>query len=134
MMTEGEIIARLEEAGATVLAMPGRGYSTGLRTTRLEVVHTALDAYGWQTPRLRAPAPDAAALGRMDEAFSWLAFIPEGKYVIRRIVGARALVHPLTGRHLYPWRRLGEMLGADHKSIQRWHRQGIGMIAATGLK
>lgn len=134
MMTEGEIIARLEEAGATVLAMPGQGYSTGLRTTRLEVVHTALDAYGWQAPRLRAPAPDAAALGRMDEAFSWLAFIPEQKYVIRRIVGARALVHPLTGRHLYPWRRLGEMLGADHKSIQRWHRQGIGMIAATGLK
>lgn len=56
MMTEGEIIARLEEAGATVLAMPGQGYSTGLRTTRLEVVHTALDAYG-AGPAAARPGP-----------------------------------------------------------------------------
>jgi hypothetical protein len=50
------------------------------------------------------------------------------RYVLRRIVGARSLVHPITDRHLFPWRRLGKALGADHKAVQRWHAQGIGMI------
>jgi hypothetical protein len=55
----------------------------------------------------------------MDESWSWLALISEGQAVIRRIVGARALVHPITLRHLYPWRRLATLLGVDHKSVQR---------------
>jgi hypothetical protein len=42
----------------------------------------------------------------------------------------RALVHPLTDRHIYPWRRLGAALGADHKAVQRWHAQGIDLIVA----
>jgi hypothetical protein len=32
---------------------------------------------------------------------------------------------------LFPWRRLGKALGADHKAIQRWHAQGIAMIVAA---
>ncbi|MDE2238465.1 MAG: hypothetical protein KGJ73_00875 [Rhodospirillales bacterium] len=130
MMTAEMIVERLEEAGATVLAMPSRGYSTGLRITKMDVVHTALEAYGWEGARMRAPTPSAAAVTRMDEAFGWLLFIPEKQYVLRRIAGARALVHPLTGRHLYPWRRLGEALGADRKSVQRWHGQAIKRIQA----
>ncbi len=129
-MTVEMIIGRLEEAGATMLAMPARGYGTGLRQIRLDVVHTALDAYGWEGAKLRPAAPAAAAVTRMDEAFGWLHFIPDKQYVLRRIAGARALVHPLTGRHLYPWRKLGVLLGADHKSVQRWHGQAMGLIAA----
>jgi hypothetical protein len=49
--------------------------------------------------------------------------------VLRRVVGARSLVHPITDRHLFPWRRLGAALGADHKAVQRWHAQGIDIIA-----
>ncbi len=64
----------------------------------------------------------------MDEAFGWLALIPEENFVLRRILGARALVHPLTERHLFPWRRLAQILGADHKSVQRWHGQGVAII------
>jgi hypothetical protein len=119
------IVARLEEAGATLLAMPSSGYSTRMRQMRFDIVHTALEAYGWAAAPIRAPAPDAAAISAMDEAFGWLALIPEGKFVLRRILGARALVHPITGRHLFPWRRLAATLGADHKSVQRWHRDGV---------
>lgn len=127
-MTGEEIVARLEAAGATLLALPGRGYSTQMRTMRLDVVHSALDAYGWQGAVLKPPMPSAAAISDMDEAFGWLTLIPESRYVLRRILGARALVHPLTLRHLYPWRRLGQLLGADHKSVQRWHGQGVTML------
>jgi hypothetical protein len=121
-------MARLEEAGSTLLAMPSRGYTTNMRQMRFDIVHTALEAYGWAAPALRAPVPSASAISHMDEVFGWLRLIPEESFVLRRIVGARALVHPITGRHLYSWRRLAAMLGADHKSVQRWHGSGIAMV------
>lgn len=127
-MTAEELINRLEAAGATLLALPSRGYSTQLRTMKFDVVHTALEAYGWQSAVVRPAMPGAADISRMDEAFGWVTIIPETKYVLRRILGARALVHPITGRHLFPWRRIGTMLGADHKSIQRWHAEGIELV------
>ncbi|HQT76266.1 MAG: hypothetical protein B7Z80_02460 [Rhodospirillales bacterium 20-64-7] len=125
------VVYRLEEAGATLLALPGSGWSTRLRTSSLEIVRTALEAYGWTEARIRPPVPSAEKITRMDEAMAWIPLIPLDKYVLRRIVGARSLVHPITDRHLFPWRRLGKALGADHKAIQRWHAQGIAMIVAV---
>jgi hypothetical protein len=125
------VIARLEEAGRTLLAMPHTGPSPKLRTTVLEVVRTAVEGYGWGDGRLRAAYPDSAHVTRMDEALGWISRIPLDRYVLRRIVGARALINPTTDRHLYPWRRLGAALGADHKAVQRWHAQGIAMIVAS---
>jgi len=123
-----EIVRRLEDAGAALLAMPSTGYSTRMRQMRFDIVHTALEAYGWETPSLRAPAPDASAISAMDEAFGWLALIPESQFLLRRILGARALVHPLTGRHLFTWRRLASSVGSDHKSVQRWHGQAVDIV------
>lgn len=125
------VVYRLEEAGATLLALPGTGYSTRLRTSSLEIVRTALEAYGWAEARIRPAIPSAEKITRMDEAMSWIPLIPLDRYVLRRVVGARSLVHPITDRHLFPWRRLGKALGADHKAIQRWHAQGIAMIVAA---
>jgi hypothetical protein len=122
------VIYRLEEAGATLLTLPHSGWSTRLRSSSLDIVRTALEAYGWTEARIRPMVPSAEKITRMDEAMSWIPLIPLDRYVLRRIVGARSLVHPITDRHLFPWRRLGAALGADHKAIQRWHAQGIGMI------
>ena len=122
------VIYRLEEAGATLLALPGTGWSTRLRSSSLEIVRTALESYGWTEARIRPMVPSADKITRMDEAMSWIPLIPLDRYVLRRVVGARSLVHPITDRHLFPWRRLGKALGADHKAIQRWHAQGIAMI------
>ena len=121
---------RLEDAGRALLALPNTGYSTRLRVSQLEVVQNMAEAYGWAEKRLRPPMPSAAAIDRMDTAYGWLALIPDEKFVIRRIVAARSLVHPLTDRHLFPWRRLGAALGADHKAVQRWWGQGVEMIVA----
>jgi hypothetical protein len=122
------VIFRLEEAGATLLALPGTGYSTRLRTSALDIVRTALEAYGWSEAAIRPAIPSAERITRMDEAMAWIPLIPIDRYVLRRIVGARSLVHPISDRHLFPWRRLGKALGADHKAIQRWHAQGIAII------
>jgi hypothetical protein len=125
------VIYRLEEAGATLLALPGTGWSTRVRSSSIEVVRTALEAYGWDPARVRPAVPPADKIDRMDEAMAWIACIPDNRYVLRRVVGARSLVHPVADRHLYSWRRLGAALGADHKAVQRWHAQGIAMIVAA---
>lgn len=122
---------RLQEAGATLLALPGTGWSTRLRTSSLEIVRTALESYGWASSRIRPATPSAERISRMDEAMQWISLIPLDRYVLRRIVGARSLVHPITERHLFPWRRLAAVLGADHKAVQRWHGQGIQMIVTA---
>ena len=128
MIDADYVVYRLEEAGATLLALPGTGWSTRLRSSKLDIVHTALEAYGWTAAKVRPAVPSSEKITRMDEAVGWIPLIPLDRYVLRRVVGARSLVHPLTDRHLYPWRRLGVALGADHKAIQRWHAQGIAMI------
>lgn len=124
---------RLEEAGRALLALPNTGPNTQLRTTRHDVVQSAVEAYGWARvdTRLRPATPTAGQITRMDEALDWIPRIPIDRYVLRRIVGARALISPITERHLFPWRRLGALLGADHKAIQRWHIQGINIIVAA---
>jgi Domain of unknown function (DUF6362) len=125
------VVARLEEAGRNVMAMPNTGYTTRLRTSSLDIVRTALETYGGSEQRVRAPAPDSAAITRMDEALGWIARIPDERFVLRRIVGARALISPMTDRYVFPWRRLAGVLGADHKAVQRWHAQGIALIVAS---
>ena len=122
------VIARLEEAGTTLLALPNTGPSTRLVQGGLEWVRDAAESYGASRAKLRPAAPSAAHISRMDQAFRWISRIPEDRYVLRRIVGARSLVHPMTGRYLYSWRRLGTAVGADHKAVQRWHAQGIDLI------
>jgi hypothetical protein len=125
------IVYRLEEAGATLLALPGTGYSTKMRVSHLDVVPSVVEAYGSDRTRVRPPTPSAARITRMDEALGWITLIPAERRVIRRIVGARSLVSPVTERHLFSWRRLGEVVGADHKAVQRWHGQGIDMLVAA---
>ena len=122
------VVYRLEEAGATLLALPGTGWTTKMRSSSLEIVRTALEAYGWTESRIRPPVPSSAKISRMDQAMAWIPLIPLDRYVLRRVVGARSLVHPITDRHLFSWRRLGTALGADHKAVQRWHAQGIALI------
>jgi hypothetical protein len=122
------VVYRLEEAGATLLALPGTGFSTRMRGSSIEIVRTALETYGWESGRIRPAVPPAEKIDRMDEAMAWISLIPRDRYVLRRVVGARSLVHPITDRHLFAWRRLGVALGADHKAVQRWHAQGIALI------
>ncbi|MDR3656870.1 MAG: DUF6362 family protein [Mycobacterium sp.] len=127
------VTARLEEAGRALLALPRSGYSTGLRMNVDTLVRYMIEAGGIESehPRIHPPTPSAAGITRMDEALGWIPLIPLDRSVLRRIVGARALVNPLTDRHLYPWRRLGTMLGADHKAVQRWHAQGVDIIVSA---
>ena len=126
------VIHRLEEAGQTLLSLPQTGHSTQLRQTRHHCVAEAVQSFNAEPGRQGAfPVPSAARITRMDQALAWIPLIPNDKLMLRRIAGCRCLVSPLTGRHLFTWRRLARLLGADHKAIQRWHANGIDLIVAT---
>lgn len=122
------VVKRLEEAGSTLLALPHTGPTTRLVQGGLEWIRDAAEHPAAGRGRIRPAIPDANRITRMDQAMDWLRLIPQDKYVLRRVVGARSLVDPMSGRYLYSWRRLGVAIGADHKAVQRWHGQGIEFI------
>jgi hypothetical protein len=124
------VIARLEEAGHTLLSLPRAGRTSEYRPTRHQFVAEALGAFA-AAECGALPVPPASRITRMDQALAWIPLIPADKLALRRIVGCRCLVSPVTGRHLFSWRRLARLLGADHKAIQRWHATGIDLIVAT---
>ena len=127
------VTIRLEEAGATLLSLPGSGYSPRMSAGGMDVVRSVIEAYGWTDNPIKPPVPSAHSITEMDEALAWLGLIPQDRYVLRRIVGARMLVHPVSERHLFTWRRIGKALSADYRAVQRWHGQGIDLIVA-GLR
>lgn len=132
-ITRDSVILRLEEAGRTLLSLPNTGPSTRLVQSGMEWVRDAAETGGVMAAarvKLRPAVPSAQEITRMDEALAWIPMIPLDRYVLRRVVGARSLVSPMTGRHLYTWRRLGVALGADHKAVQRWHGQGVDRVVA----
>ena len=126
------VVIELESAGATLLALRTRRASPAETWSRSpDVVHQAIEAYGYTAETMRPPIPDPRSIDRMDEVLAWISLIPSQQFVLRRIVGARALVSPLTGAHLFTWRRIGRLIGADHRAVKRWHAQGVQIITAA---
>jgi hypothetical protein len=126
------IVARLEDAGRVLLALPMRGYSTVLRTGYPDVVHD-IQAYGWHGEQPRIPVPSADRITRLEETLDWMRLIPAEELRLKRVVGRRMLVHPLSDKHLYSWRRIGRDLQVDHKTAQHWHDRAIDLLGA-GLR
>ncbi len=114
----------------TLLALPSTGHTTHMRCGMPEVVRSFWEAYNQEPAEPRAPRPSSDRIDRMEEALSWLRFIPQDRYVLRRIVSARLLVNPITERHKMSWRAVGERLGCDYRAVQRWHAEAIGIIVA----
>jgi hypothetical protein len=133
-MTPDDVIARLEHAGATLLALRlARIGPSEPRSGLPEPVRDVSASYGWSQAATRPAIPTAADIDRMDEALAWVKFIPDDKFVLRRICNARSLVSPSTGRHLFTWSAIGRLIRADRRAVQRWHAQGIAYIA-KGLR
>jgi hypothetical protein len=123
------VVYRLEEAGRTLIALPGKGcLPAGYGSGWPDVVHAAVTAYGYMEAENRVPVPSPQVITRMDEAFRWVGMIPPTKRSHRRIVLMRAMVNPRTERHCWSWRRIGRAFGWDRRAIQSWHAQGVDMI------
>lgn len=78
--------------------------------------------------RNKPSAPDARAIARMDEALLWPSLIPDDRRRLRRIVAARAMTQPSTGKPAMSWRAIGSRLGCSHEAVRAWHGQGVALI------
>lgn len=126
-----DVIRQFEDAGRSLLRMPQAGFGTGARNFWPEIVRDKTEAYGYDEEQVRPGPPSAGAITRMDEVFRWLARIPHDRFVLRRIVGLRALVNPMTDRHLWSWVKIGDAIHANRNAVSLWHAQGIDLIVAS---
>lgn len=139
MIDADTVIASLQEATSTILAMPGGMPRMGVKVCDYgynsewfgEAVDDATEAVVTE-PMFRMvgtkPAPSAASITRADEIITWLALIPQGRFVCRKIVAARSMIKWTTGKHVFSWAKLAKSIGADVRAVQRWHSQGIQII------
>ena len=75
------LIYRLEEAGATLLALPGSGWSTRLRGSSIEIVRTALEAVSYTHLDVYKRQDIDSAPWR-DEFYSAVPAIENGEFVL----------------------------------------------------
>jgi hypothetical protein len=129
------VVDRLERAGATLLSMRTRSpYPPPYQCALPDPVRDIYDKWDWirapsDTIDTRPPIPNAAAIQSMEATYLWLQMIPDDRFVLRRIVGARSLVHPTrTDRPILSYRKLGGMLRCSYQAVINWHGQGIDLI------
>lgn len=140
--TPEDVRLRLEEAGRTLMSLPlpKGAFPRDDRSNWPDVVRGYEDAFaaligasdgvkgdfadGHNRVRL---APGAAAVGRMDEALDWLWRIDDVRK--RRLCLCRALIHPVSGRHIVSYRKLGRMFGLHHETMRAWHDRALAQIA-----
>lgn len=77
-------------------------------------------------------APSAPAVGRMDEVLGWLWRV--GNPRMRRLCLSRALIHPVSGRHVVSYRKLGRIFGLHHETVRAWHDRALADIAVSLTK
>lgn len=137
-----EVCARMEAAGRTLLAlpMPKDGLPRDARSHWPEVVRSMQDTFfalvgaSDQIKEDHAAdrhgvriAPTARAVAGMDEALQWLWLIKDARK--RRLCMARALVHPVSDRHLVSYAKLGRIFGLHRDTMRIWHDRALAEIA-----
>ena len=147
--TPEEVRQRLEDAGRTLMSLPlpSGSFPKDDRSRWPDVVRGYEDAFvaligasdevkqdfsrGYNQVRA---SPSARSVGRMDEVLEWLWRYTDQRK--RRLCLARALIHPVSGRHVVSYRKLGRMFGLHHDTIRAWHDRALAEIAValTGEK
>ena len=87
----------------------------------------ASTAYGYSNIKLRPVAPLKDEIKFIDEILDLILLIDSIQ--IRRIMHARCLIAPNSGKQLYSWTRIGKLLSLDRKRVAYLHRQGLTAIA-----
>ena len=125
-----DVRAWLEWAAMKLYSMPlGRLKPTEYRSWWPE---TADDPWlGWNTDRFDAPRlaePTSDEIPIMDLILSLPSLIPNERD--RKIVQARARIHPLSGRHLVGVAKLAKEYHTSRQTIYAWHNRGLETLVA----
>jgi hypothetical protein len=126
------VAARLTEAGATLFALPIPMFARpSVKMTWWPLAKvTFSDAIGQHfKPRVTYPQPSAARIDAMDEALTWLPLV--ANVPKRRIVAARLLTHPVSGKPIHSFGAIADATGLHRATAQRWWEDGVEEIATT---
>lgn len=126
-LTAEELSLWLEWAGSKLLSLNLRSpLPQGPHSAWPSFATSAEEAYGYTGERLRPGRPTSHEIALMDEILLLPSLIDD--ISARRIVNARALVAPVSNRHLYSWTKLAFMLHTSRPIVQRHHRRGLDLI------
>ncbi len=107
-LTDKDIAARFEEALYTLKRLP-KPFVMGYHTLWPTVVYTALEIMQQEKKRFRLGPPLPKAIDRMEDVFTWVAWLEEDD---RHLVWMRAA--------RMPWRMICTRIGVS-KTVA-WHR------------
>lgn len=127
--TPGEIREWLAWAGGKLMTLEVKGTEPGgFRTFWPDYPDNRFTAYGYTGERLRPPPPGSSEIPLMDQILNLVLLVPNP--TARRILNARALVHPLNGRNLYSWAKIGVLIHSDRRAVRNLHQKALEIIAA----
>ena len=146
-MTPLEIQQRLEDAGRTLmmLPIPRNGVPGQYRSWWPDTVSTRSE---WFAAQVQADAeireemlagrnavkllPQQHQIDDMQEALEWIYDYLYDPF--KKIAFARMLVHPVSGRHIVSFRKLGRITGLDHKTVKARHDVAMESISCALAK
>lgn len=115
----------LEWAGARLIAMPG----ARIKPKEPKVIWPEYDQEKFEILSfraaipIRAGAPSSTEIPIVDEILL-LPNVCDDIYK-RRILHARSLVHPISRRYLYNWKRISELLHTSPSIVKSLHVKGL---------
>lgn len=118
----------LEWAGVRLLSMNIKSpFPKEPGTAWPEYQRDPTEAYGYSGERLRPAIPDSVEIELMDKLLAFVSLLPD--ITTRRILNARALIAPISNRHLYSWTKIAFMLHTSRPVVQRLHAKGLKDLA-----
>ena len=124
----------LEQAGRTLVALKaGSGaFPQQHASTMPEPVHDFVTGYqGAVDVQAPMPRPSADEIDDLDRVLPWLFYIM--RPVVRRVVFARSLVHPLSDGYIYSYGKLERTLGMNRDHLRDLHAHGLDQIVQGRL-
>jgi hypothetical protein len=117
----------LEWAGSKILALPSPKLKPqGLRVFWPDYPQDPYEVLYFrpkEAPPIHAASPTAEELPFMDRILVLPNLCTDVRF--RRVIHARSLVFPFSGRHLYPWLHIAYMLHVSRVTVRSWHKKGL---------
>lgn len=123
-----EVKTWLEWGGSKLLAMRlAPAAPSGYRSFWPDYQADATMAYGYTAARLRPAIPNSKEVDLMDQILELPGFVSD--ITVRRIINTRALVAPVSNRHLYSWAKIAHLIHSSPRRVVVLHRTGLRQIS-----
>lgn len=85
------------------------------------IVRDYFESYGAEAPRMPLAMPGPSAIARLDETLPWFYLVADRRHQKAMLI--RAI--PMS------WRKVGLILGCDHKTAQAWEAAAIDSVVVA---